>query len=383
MRPVYLDNAATTKVRDVALAEMMPVLMQDYGNPSGVHSFSRAARHYVDKARTRLSEALGCRPGNIVFTSGGTESDNLAIRSAVMSFRQRTGTVPEVISARTEHHAVLNTLSACAAQGLIRVKFLETDRYGRVDPDDVRSMISSDTALVTVMTANNETGNLMPVSEIGTLCRERGVLFHTDAVQAFGHIPLSVKDYPADFISVSSHKIHGPKGAGALYCGDTTLVLPLMYGGMQENGLRPGTENVPALAGFGKAAECAYSELAEQMDRVRSLRNLLAERISESIPCASFNTDLTGSLPTILNVTFRNVDGKALLLLLDMNGIAVSAGAACAAGSPEPSHVLLAMGLSRQDAYSSVRFSLSGFTTPDEIDRVCSVLPELVGKAAL
>ena len=383
MRPVYLDNAATTKVRDEVLAEMMPVLMQDYGNPSGVHSFSRAARHYVDTARTRLADALRCSPGNILFTGGGTESDNLAIHSAVLSYRQRTGNTPEVISARTEHHAVLNTLNALETQGLITLRFVRTDRFGRVDPDDVLRMISPDTGLVTVMTANNETGNLMPAPEIGKVCRDRGVLFHTDAVQAFGHVPLGADEFHADLISVSSHKIHGPKGAGALYCSDTTRIRPLMFGGMQEKGLRPGTENVPALTGFGKAAECACAGLSDHMDRVRSLRNRLADAISGTVSCASFNTDLAQSLPNILNVTFRDIDGKALLLLLDMNGIAVSAGAACAAGSPEPSHVLLAMGLSRQDAYSSVRFSLSEFTTAEEIDRVCEVLPPLVRQAAI
>ena len=382
MRPVYLDNAATTRVRDEVLAEMMPVLMQDYGNPSGTHSFSRVARHYVDTARSRVAGALGCRPGNILFTAGGTESDNLAIYSAVRSFQQRTGTMPHVITSRTEHHAVLNTLREYADRGMASVTFLETDRYGRVTPEQVRNAVTPDTALVTVMAANNETGNLSPVSGISEVCRDCGVPFHTDAVQAFGHMPLRSEEINADFISVSSHKIHGPKGAGALYCADPKRIRPLMFGGMQENGLRPGTENVPALTGFGKAAECASSGLCGKMDAVRSLRDRLAGNISENIVCSSLNTDPDRSLPNILNVTFRGVDGKALLLLMDMNGISVSAGAACAAGSPEPSHVLLAMGLSRQDAYSSIRFSLSEFTTSDEIDLVCSVLPDLVRQAA-
>ncbi|MBQ6426562.1 MAG: cysteine desulfurase [Clostridia bacterium] len=382
MLPVYLDNAATTRVRDEALAEMMPVLMQDFGNPSGVHSFSRAARHCLDTARSRVASALRCRPANILFTSGGTESDNLAIRSAVLSFPCRSGTVPQVITVRTEHHAVLNTLNAYAARGLISLRYLEPDRFGRVCPDEVRNAVTSETALVTVMAANNETGNLMPVSEIGRICRDAGVLFHTDAVQAFGHIPLDAESLCADFVSVSSHKIHGPKGAGALYCADPKRIRPLMFGGMQENGLRPGTENVPALAGFGKAAECAVSGLDAKMGAVRVLRDRLMESILEQTGCASLNTDPDRSLPNILNVTFRGVDGKALLLLMDMEGIAVSAGAACAAGSPEPSHVLLAMGLSRQDAYSSVRFSLSEFTTEEEIERVCSVLPDLLRRAA-
>ena len=277
---------------------------------------------------------------------------------------------------------MLNTLREYTDRGMASVTFLETDRYGRVTPEQVRNAVTPDTALVTVMAANNETGNLSPVSGISEVCRDCGVLFHTDAVQAFGHMPLRSEEINADFISVSSHKIHGPKGAGALYCADPKRIRPLMFGGMQENGLRPGTENVPALTGFGKAAECASTSLCGKMDAVRSLRDRLAGNISENIVCSSLNTDPDRSLPNILNVTFRGVDGKALLLLMDMNGISVSAGAACAAGSPEPSHVLLAMGLSRQDAYSSIRFSLSEFTTSDEIDLVCSVLPDLVRQAA-
>ena len=370
----YLDFNATTPVRPLAVEEMKECLQGPPGNPSSVHRYGQGAARLREIARSRVASAAGTAPERVVFTSGGTEADNLALRG-IMDARQSRGR--HLVTATTEHEAVLHTSLELGRNGW-DVTVLEVDGEGRIDPQAVRAVIRSDTALVSLMAANNETGVLLDLEAIGTVCRQRGVLFHTDAVQYFGKIPFPFDELPIDLASISSHKIGGPKGAGALLVRRGIEIHPLFTGGGQERKIRPGTENLPGIVGFGKAAELAAEELPRESRRIRVLRDRLEGGIRTAIPETTVNGEHAERLPNTSNVSFSGIDGHDLLVALDLEGFAVSTGAACHAGAAEPSHVILAMGRTRELASGSIRFSLGWETTDDPIDRLLEILPELV-----
>ncbi|MEJ5185848.1 MAG: cysteine desulfurase NifS [Candidatus Geothermincolales bacterium] len=378
MRRVYLDNAATTQVRQEALEEMVAVYRDLFGNSASVHSFGQEARRRLEKARAEVAEVLGADPEEIVFTSGGTESDNLAIQGVARALRERGR---HIITSAVEHHAVLHCCQALEREGY-EVTYLPVDRHGRVDPEEVERSIRRDTVLLSVMLANNETGVMQPVEEIARIGRERGIPVHTDAVQALGKVPVDVNRLGVDLLSVSGHKFHGPKGVGALYVRRGTALEPILHGGGHERGLRPGTVNVPAIAAMARALSLAVSEMEEAAERMRSLREKLIRGIAERIDGIKVNGPLpeepVPSLPNIVNVSFLGAEGEALLMALDMEGIAVSTGSACSSGDIEPSHVLMAMGIPPEVARCGIRFSLSRYTTEEEIELVIEVLPRLV-----
>ena len=370
----YLDFNATTPVRAPAAEEMLACLTGNPGNPSSVHRFGQEAAHLRETARKRVAAAAGTVPERVVFTSGGTEADNLALRG-MLNPRQSRGR--HLVTATTEHEAVLHTSLELGLSGW-DVTVLEVDPEGRIPPDAVRAALRPDTVLVSLMAANNETGVLLDLEAMGSICRKHGVLFHTDAVQYFGKVPFVFEDLPIDLASISSHKIGGPKGAGALLVGRGIDVHPLFTGGGQEKKVRPGTENLPGIVGFGKAAELAVEELPRESRRTRALRDRLEGGIRTAIPEAAVNGENAERLPNTSNVSFPGIDGHDLLVALDLEGFAVSTGAACHAGAAEPSHVILAMGRSRELASGSIRFSLGWETTDDQIDRLLQTLPELV-----
>ena len=369
---IYLDNAATTAVRPEVLSKMLPFFTEKAGNPSSIHSAGRETRKAVENARRQVAAALHAEAREIYFTAGGSESDNWAIRCAVAETGKK-----HVITSAVEHHAVLHSCRALERDGF-RVTYLPVDENGLVSPDDVRRALTDDTALISIMTANNEVGTLEPVREIGQIAREAGVLFHTDAVQAAGVVPIDVNDWNADLLSLSGHKFHGPKGVGALYIRKGTRIHNLIEGGAQERGLRAGTENVPGIVGMGEALSLAAAELSEYTAHVTALRDRLIHGVLSAVPDARLNGHPVLRLPGNANFSFPGVEGESLLMRLDLAGIACSSGSACTSGSLEPSHVLSAMGLSPDTARSSVRFSLGRDNTAEEIDRVLAVLPPIV-----
>jgi cysteine desulfurase len=369
---IYMDNAATTKTRPEVLEAMLPYFSQHYGNPSSIHGAGRDAKRAVENARRQAAGAIGAEPGEIYFTSGGTESDNWAIQCAA-AFRQGK----HIITSSVEHHAVLHACKAMEKRG-IRVTCLPVDGQGLVDPEAVRLAIDEDTALITIMAANNEIGTIQPISEIGAIAKASGVPFHTDAVQAVGAIPVDVNAWNVDMLSLSAHKFYGPKGVGALYIRKGTRVGNLLHGGAQERGFRAGTENVPSIVGLGKAIELAASELTEHRAFMEALRNRLIRGVLEGIPDSCLNGHAEKRLPGNVNVSIRYVEGEALLMRLDLAGIAASSGSACTSGSLDPSHVLLAIGLSHEVAHGSLRLSLGRESTGAEVDTVLSELPKIV-----
>jgi cysteine desulfurase len=369
----YLDFNATTPVRPLAAEEMLACLRGNPGNPSSVHRFGQEAAHLRETARKRVAAAAGTTPDRVIFTSGGTEADNLALKG--LRNARRSGR--HLVTAATEHEAVLHTSLDLGRNGW-DVSVLEVDREGRIAPEAVHSALRPDTALVSLMAANNETGVLLDLEAIGSICRKHGALFHTDAVQYFGKIRFDFDGLPIDLASISSHKIGGPKGAGALLVGKGIEVHPLFTGGGQEKKVRPGTENLPGIVGFGKAAELAAEELPRESRRIRALRDRLEGGIRSAIPEATVNGENAERLPNTSNVSFPGIDGHDLLVALDLEGFAVSTGAACHAGAAEPSHVILAMGRARELASGSIRFSLGWETTDDQIDQLLQTLPELV-----
>ena len=373
----YFNNAATTKVSEAVINEMLPCFSTDYGNPSSVGKTGRDAARILYTARRRIAEAIHCDEREVLFTSGGTESDVMALWGTVLASGRGK---KHILSSRIEHKAVLSTLEAISERKLADVTYLEPDRNGLVSAAEFTRSIRTDTILASVMYANNETGMIQPVSEIGRICRERGILFHTDAVQAVGHIPVDVCRDHIDLMSVSAHKMHGPKGVGALFIRNGIKLKPVMTGGGQERGLRAGTENVPAIAGFGKAIEIASKDMARVNEALLKKRDRIIRALIESIPGTMLNGTVSGRLPSNVNVSFEGVSGQQLLMMLDMEGIEASLGSACAAGSPEPSHVLAAMGVPGELIGSSLRFTLSAFTTDGEVDRLLTVLPSLVNK---
>lgn len=369
---IYLDNAATTAVRPEVLSKMLPFFCDRAGNPSSIHAAGREARKAVENARRQVATALHAEAREIYFTAGGSESDNWAIRCAAAETGKKY-----VITSAVEHHAVLHSCRALERDGF-RVTYLPVDENGLVSPDDVRRALTDDTALISIMAANNEVGTLEPVREIGQIAREAGVLFHTDAVQAAGVVPIDVNDWNADLLSLSGHKFHGPKGVGALYIRKGTRIHNLIEGGAQERGLRAGTENVPGIVGMGEALSLAAAELSEYTAHVTALRDRLIQGVLSTVPEARLNGHPTFRLPGNVNFSFPGVEGESLLMRLDLAGIACSSGSACTSGSLEPSHVLSAMGLSPDMARSSLRFSLGRDNTAEEIDRVLAVLPPIV-----
>ena len=371
---IYLDNAATTPLHP-KVREAMLEAADLFGNPSSLHAEGREASARISLARRQVAGLLHASPAEILFTSGGTESDSLAIRGILAASRERGR---HVITSAIEHPAVRNTLSRLSRLGLAEVTELPTDREGAVSPEDLRAAIRPDTVLVTVMTANNEVGTLQPVSQIGNICREAGIPFHTDAVQAAGHLPMDLSAWPVDLLSLSAHKLHGPKGTGALYIRKGIRLLSPATGGKQESGLRAGTENTMGIIGLGTAASIFSGHEAEYAEQVLSLKNLLCSSLLEAVPGTVVNGSPVSSLPGILSLSFPGVQAEQLLVLMDLNGIAASSGSDCTAGSVEPSHVLLAMGRSEQEARNAVRISLSALNTETEIHQVLEILPELV-----
>jgi len=373
-RLIYMDNAATTATRPEVLEAMMPYFTQHYGNASSIHTFGRNARRAMENARKQVAAALGCEPREVYFTAGGSESDNWAIRCAVLA---KANKGKHIITSAIEHHAVLHTCEYMEKQGY-EVTYLPVDEFGRVSVEDVKNAIRPDTVLITIMAANNEIGTLQPIPEIGRIAKENGILFHTDAVQAVGAVPIDVNDWNVDMLSLSGHKLHAPKGIGALYIRKGVRISNLIYGGAQERGLRAGTENLPGIVGLGKAVELAVAELPEYAERVSKLRDKLIDGILETIPDVCLNGHRTERLPGNVNVSVRYVEGEALLMRLDLAGVAASSGSACTSGSLDPSHVLLAIGLPHEIAHGSLRLSLSNETTEEDVDYVLEKLPEIV-----
>ncbi|MDR2506050.1 MAG: cysteine desulfurase NifS [Oscillospiraceae bacterium] len=373
MNAIYLDNAATTKVKPEVLAKMLPYFTDVFGNPGSVHAFGRSAKLAIDKAREQVAKAIGANASEITFTASGTEADNIALIGAAIR-NQKKG--KHIITSAIEHHAVLHTAEHLAKQGF-DVTYLPVDADGIVSPETLESAIREDTTVVSVMAANNEIGTIQPIRELAEIARKHGALFHTDAVQAVGSIPINVHELGVDMLSLSAHKFHGPKGIGALYLKKGVRVDALEFGGSQERGLRPGTENVPYIVGLGEAAELATRGLQEKAERVARLRDKLIDGILERVPYSRLNGHRMRRLPNNSNISIRFVEGESLLLTLDMAGIAASSGSACTSGSLDPSHVLLAIGLTHEIAHGSLRLTLSDETTEEEIDRVLEVLPNI------
>lgn len=377
MQKVYLDNAATTKVRNEVVEAMLPYFTEYFGNPSSLHLFAREAGKGLDTARAQVAKALNAKPEEIIFTGGGSESDNMVLRGIPEAYKKKG---KHVITSAVEHHAVLHTLEAMEKEGRVEVTYLPVDEYGMVTAEQVEKAIRPDTVLVSIMFANNEVGTIMPIEQIGETCKKYGVLFHTDAVQAVGHVPVDVEKMHIDLLSLSGHKFHGPKGVGALYVRKGVRIPALILGGAQERRKRAGTENVPGIVGIGKAIELATAELEDNAAQMKVLRDRLIFGIPARIPDVKLNGHPTERLPNNVNFSIRFIEGESILLMLDLNGIAASSGSACTSGSLDPSHVLLAMGLSHEVAHGSLRLTLSEFTTPEEIDYVLDTLPPIVEK---
>lgn len=374
MRTVYLDHAATTPIAPEVREVVAQATEECWGNPSSLHLFGRKARDLLDEARVTIAHALGCLDAEVFFTSSGTESDNMAILGAA---RVAPPHKRHIVTTAIEHHAVLHACQRLQQEGW-EVTYLPVDRYGMVDPDDVRRAIREDTWLVSVMHANNEIGTLQPVPEIAAICRERGVWFHCDAVQTFGLLDVKVDDLGVDMLSVSAHKLYGPKGAGALYLRGGVKIAPLLVGGAQEREMRAGTENVPAIAGFAKAVELSQTRYASASQQIGQLRERFRTRLQELLSDLQVNGHPEHCHPGILSVTFDGVSAESLLIALGRRGVAASAGAACSAGSIEPSHVLLALGMSEEKAMSTIRLSLGRGNTPEEIDFAAEMIAEEV-----
>ncbi len=367
---IYLDNASTTKVCSRAVQAMEPYLNEMYGNPSGVYQLSKMAKKIVDEARENIAKALHTGPDNIFFTSGGTESDNWVLENA-HNFGNH------IITSTIEHHAILNKCASLEKEGM-DVSYIGTDREGLVNPYEIEHEIKSNTALISIMFANNEIGTIQPIREIGRIAKENGVMFHTDAVQAFCHIPIDVDELGIDMLSASSHKFHGPKGVGFLYIREPEKMLPLIYGGGQEKGKRAGTENVIGIAGMSAAVTEAMEQLHERRNRETQLRNYLIHRILREIPYVRLNGHSTKRLPGNANFTIAGIDGASLVVVMDREGICISSGSACSAGSAGPSHVITAIGIPEQYAYGTIRITLCADNTKEEMDYVIQRLKENV-----
>ena len=374
MERIYLDNAATTRVRPEAVQAALPIMTEIYGNPSSIHSFGREAKKALEKARCQVAAAIGAKKEEIYFTAGGSESDNWALKGVAHTLSSKG---KHIITTAIEHHAILHTCAALEKEGFT-VTYLPVDEYGRVTAEQVEKALTPETILVSVMMVNNEIGTVEPIAEIGAVCKAHKVLFHTDAVQAVGHLPIDVKAMNIDLLSLSGHKFYAPKGTGALYIRTGVRLQNLIEGGAQERSRRAGTENLPAIVGMGAAIELITAEMPEETPRMTALRDKLIRGILDAIPESRLNGHPTQRLPGNVNISVRYIEGESLLLSLDMAGIAASSGSACTSGSLDPSHVLLAIGLPHEIAHGSLRFSLGRETTEEQIDYVLEQLPKIV-----
>jgi cysteine desulfurase len=373
MNTIYLDNNATTRVSPEVFEEMLPYLKDFYGNPSSMHTFGGQLYRKIENSRSKVASLIGAEPEEIIFTSCGTESDNTALMSAVESIPRKK----HVITTRVEHPAVLNLCKHLARKGY-RVTFIPVDRQGHLKKDELLNVIDDDTAVVSIMYANNETGVIFPIKEIADILKERGILFHTDAVQGVGKIPIDVKTLPVDMLSLSGHKLHAPKGVGALYIRKGTRFAPYIIGGHQERGRRAGTENVASILALGKACELAKTNLSEEENYLGNLRDRLEKELIGRCPDVRVNGDVIKRLPNTTNLSFEYIEGEAILLRLNEHNICASSGSACTSGSLEPSHVLRAMGVPFSAVHGSIRFSISRYNTDKEIDRVIDVMPGII-----
>ena len=376
MNPIYMDYAATTPTDQRVVEAMLSYFGEIYGNPSSLHGFGQEARAAMEGARAKIAAFLGAKPAEIVFTSGGTESDNFAIKGVAWANRKKGD---HVITSAIEHHAVLETCRFLEKEGF-RVTYLPVDGDGLVDPADVVKAITDRTILISIMHANNEIGTIQHIAEIGRIARGKGICFHTDAVQTFGHLPFTVDELNIDLLSASAHKLYGPKGIGLLYIRKGTRITPLVHGGDQESGRRASTQNVPGIVGFGKAVELAAATLHEEVVRLTSLRDRFIQGIFERIDGIRLNGHPARRLPNNINLSVESIEGEGMILSLDMMGIACSTGSACSSSSLEPSHVLLAIGLPHELSHGSLRFSLGMYTKEGDIDAVLEALPQVVGR---
>jgi len=374
MKQIYLDYAATTPTHPEVVKAMLPYFTEAFGNPSGIYTYGQEAKGAIEEARSKVANLIGARDEEIVFTSGGTEADNFALKGVAFA-NQNKGN--HIITSSIEHHAVMETGKFLEGRGF-RVTYLPVDGYGLVDPDDVRKAITDKTILISVMHANNEVGTIEPITEIGKIAKETGIYFHTDAVQTVGHIPVNVNELGVDLLSMSAHKLYGPKGVGALYIRKGTKLVSHMHGGGQERERRASTENVPGIVGFGRASELAQQEMSEEAKRLAYLRDQLIKGLQERIDHIRLNGHPLRRLPNNVNVSVDFVEGESMCLNLDLEGVCVSTGSACSSSSLESSHVLLAMGLPPEQARGSLRLTLGKWTTEEEIARVVEVLPRIV-----
>ena len=375
-RLIYLDNAATTKVKPEVVDAMLPYFTEEFGNPSSVYSFAAKNKTVIEKAREMIAASINAKPKEIYFTGGGSESDNMAIKGIARAYKDKGR---HIITSKIEHHAVLHSLRALEKEGY-EVTYLDVDEYGVVKLDELKKAIRDDTILITIMFANNEIGTIEPVKEIGQIAKEHGILFHTDAVQAYTQVPIDVKELNIDLMSTSGHKINGPKGIGFIYIKSGINIEPLIDGGAQERNRRAGTENVPAIVGLKKAAELAIANMEERIAYESELRDYLIKSVMERIPYTRLNGDRHNRLPNNTNFCFQFIEGETLLIMLDMEGICGSSGSACTSGSLDPSHVLKAIGLPDEIAHGSLRLTLSEETTKEDIDYVVDKLDKIVAR---
>lgn len=372
-RLVYADNSATTRLKKEVLDEMMPYLTEEYGNPSSVYSLSGGPRKAIEEARCQVAKAIGAEPSEIIFTSGATEADNWAIKGIAHASKDKK----HIITSKIEHHAVLHSLKALEKEGY-EVTYLDVDEDGKVNPSDVESAIREDTCLITIMYANNEIGTIEPIAEIGKIAKEKGVIFHTDAVQAIGNVEIDVKKENIDMLSLSAHKFYGPKGVGALYIRKGIRIFPYIDGGAQERKKRAGTENTAGIVGLGKAITLACENIPAKCEKLAKLRDRLISLVEANIPFVRLNGHRTDRLAGNVNMCFRYIEGEALLLSLDLKGISASSGSACTSGSLDPSHVLLSIGLPHEIAHGSLRVTFGDFNTEEDVDYIYESLVEIV-----
>lgn len=373
---IYMDNAATTQLKKEVLDEMLPYFNEKYGNPSSIYTLGGQSKNAVEISREKIAKSLNAKPNEIFFTAGGSESDNWALKGIAFANRNKGN---HIITTKIEHHAVLHTCEYLEKQGF-EVTYLDVDKYGMINLEQLKNSITDNTILISIIFANNEIGTIQPIKEIGEISKEHGIYFHTDAVQAVGHVKIDVDNLNIDLLSMSAHKFYGPKGIGALYIRKGVKIDSLIAGGAQERRRRAGTENVPGIVGMGKAIELAYEDIDENNSKLIKLRDKLINKIFENIDYVKLNGHPTHRLPGNVNICFEFIEGESLLLSLDMEGIAASSGSACTSGSLEPSHVLLSIGLPHEIAHGSLRLSLGDFNTEDEVDYVVEKLVEIVSR---
>ncbi len=374
MRKVYLDHSATTPVHPEVLEAMLPYYKEKFGNPSSIHEYGKVAKVALEEAREKVAKLFNCSPYEIYFTSGGTESDNLAIKGVAFANKKKG---KHIITSSVEHHAVLESCKFLKKEGY-EITYLPVDRWGLVDPNDLRKNIKDDTILVSIMHVNNETGTIQPIEELVRIAKEKGVYFHTDAVQSAGKILLDVGKLPVDLASISGHKIYGPKGVGAIYIRKGTRIIPLSHGGHHERSRRAGTENIPGIVGLGKTTEMALKDMDKHNKHLKNLTETFFKKLKETVKDIQLNGHPEKRIPSTLNISFKGVEGESIILSLDMKGVAVASGSACTSGSLEPSHVLSAMRIEPAVAQSSIRFSFGRENVIDDVDYTLSVLPEII-----